>query len=523
MNLGQLRQRIIELWQDPAGRVRLLIGGGVVLAVAIAVAVGVFSQGQNYVPLFSRLDPRDASEVVARLEEEGIPYQLTGSGSTILVPENEVHRLRLQLAGEGLPSGGVVGMEVLDRFQFGATEFERRMNFLRALQGELTRTIEQIDAIDEARVHIVMPEERLFVSQRQPATAAVLVRLKPGRRLERDQVVAISRLVANSVEGLSPEDVTIVDAAGGVLSSGLEQGTDDWSVMSLQHLEITQRFQSELESSLQTLLEQVFGPGNVIARVNAQLNFDQTVVERDFFEPVDNPEALLRSVQELEEEFEGEAALGAAFPGTDTNIPIPTLPGAGMQDAQYRRNERIANYELNEIRERLVVAPGTVERLSVSVVINDQLTPEQIEAVQSTVQAAVGFDTDRNDQITVIGMPFDTTISDQLAAALEAERLAQEQAQQRMLYVYGAALGLALILFIIGLIVMRRSLARRRQDELLQERLRRAQLEEQQAALEAAAAAASDERLRKQQEIEAMVREKPDQVASVVRAWLADE
>lgn len=500
---------------------RALLVGGAVVAVTVAAIVTLLVNRNNFVPLFSRLDPREAGEIVARLEEEGIPYQLSDSGSTVLVSETDVHRLRLQLAAEGLPQGGVVGMELLDRYQFGATEFERRMNFLRALQGELTRTIEQIDAVEDARVHIVLPEERLFVSQRQPATAAVLVRLKPGRRLEREQVVAIARLVAGSVEGLAPEDVTIVDAAGVVLSNGLDFAGDDAAAISWQHLEVQERFQNQLQASIQSLLEQVFGPGNVIARVNAELNFDQSVIERNLFEPAD-AEGILRSIQELEEEFTGEAALGAAFPGTDTNIPMPTLPGAGLQDAQYNRTERTANYEVNEIRERLVIAPGTVNRLSVSVVVNEQLTPQQIASIQSTVQSAVGFDAERNDQITVIGMPFNTSVSDQLAAALEAEREAQRQAQLRQMYAYAVAGAVTLIVLIVLLIVFRRRQAERRRERLLEQRLREAQLAEQQAVLEAAAAA-NGQRVRTQQELEKIIREQPEQAASIVKAWLSEE
>jgi len=213
-----IRERVRQFWGRLGAWQRAALVSGVVLAAA-AVVVAFAARGQEYVPLFTDLQPADAGDVVARLEEDGIPYRFSGDGRTILVPGDQVHRLRLMLAAEGLPTGGVVGMEVMDQFQFGATEFERRMNRLRALQGELTRTIRQVEGVEDARVHIVLPEESLFISQRQPASAAVLVRMKPGRTLSAEQVAAITYLVAGSVEGLEPEAVTIVDSNGTVMST----------------------------------------------------------------------------------------------------------------------------------------------------------------------------------------------------------------------------------------------------------------------------------------------------------------
>ncbi|HEY8450561.1 MAG TPA: flagellar basal-body MS-ring/collar protein FliF [Bacillota bacterium] len=524
MDWNALRRRWQEWLKQPGARQRLIWIGTAAAVMAVAIAVAAALNRPGYAPLFRELDPQDAADIVARLEEQGVPYRLAEGGRTVLVPEDELHRLRLELAADGIPSGGVVGLEILDRFQFGATEFERRMNYLRALQGELTRTIRQIDAVADARVHIVVPEERLFISQQQPATAAVLVNLKPGHTLTREQVAAITRLVAGSVEGLKPEDVTVVDGRGTVLTPAGDEETAA-AQGSWQNLEVQQRFQDQLESSVQSLLEQVFGPGNVITRVSAELNFDQSVIERELFEPAD-PEGLLRSVQELEEEFTGTAAAAGGFPGTDSNIPLPTMPMNGAQDATYRRNERINNYELNEIRERLVIAPGTVRRLSVSVVINEPLSPEQVAAVRSTVEAAIGYDAARNDQITVIGMPFNTSVSEQLQAALAAEEQARQEQAERQLYVLAAGCALLLLTAAVAWWVRRRRAARQHQEEKLQERLEQLDLARQRLAAERAEAngrAADPERERAQRELETLVRQKPEQVAQIVRAWLAEE
>lgn len=512
-----LRERVQQTW----GRLGVwqraaLISAVVLVGAAVALAWG--TRGHDYAPLFSDLEPADAGAVMARLDDEAIPYRFSGDGKTILVPVDQVHRLRLMLASEGLPRGGVVGLEVMDQFQFGATEFERRMNRLRALQGELTRTIRQVEGVEDARVHIVLPEESLFVSQQQPATAAVLVRMKPGRTLDAEQVAAITYLVAGSVEGLDRDAVTIVDSNGTILSSPGTGTRLEPAAGTLTNLDLQHRFQTQLQHSVESLLEQVFGPGNVAARVTAELNFDESIIDRELFQPAD-PEGLLRSVQELEERFEGTGQPGA-IPGTDANLAIPTYPaGAAGQDASYERTEAIRNYELNEIRERIVVAPGTVRRLSVSVVINDdRLSQAQLDAVRATVAAAIGLDPDRSDQISVIGMTFDTSVADSLREALAAEQEAARQAQRNRLYAAAAAAALVLILGLVILISVRRARARRREEEVLRERLE-AEIARRQEAI-----TAEDEEFEAaRRELENLARQKPEHVAQIVRAWLVQE
>ncbi|HEX6989411.1 MAG TPA: flagellar basal-body MS-ring/collar protein FliF [Bacillota bacterium] len=512
-----VRERVQQIWgRLGAWQRAALISAAVLVAVAAAVAYG--GRGEEFAPLFSELEPADAGNVVARLDEEGVSYRFSEDGTTILVPADQVHRLRLMLAAEGLPTGGVVGMEIMDQFQFGATEFERRMNRLRALQGELTRTIREVEGVEDARVHIVLPEESLFVSQQQPASAAVLVRMKPGHTLDAEQVAAITYLVAGSVEGLDPQAVTIVDSSGAVLSSPGGGTALEPVPGTLTNLEIQQQFQQQLQQSVESLLEQVFGPGNVVARVTAELNFDESVIDRELFEPAD-PEGLLRSVQELEERFEGTGQ-PAAIPGTDANLAIPTYAAGGAnQDATYERSEAVRNFELNEIREHIVVAPGTVRRLSVSVVINDDnLSTAQIDAVRSTVAAAIGLDPGRSDQISVMGMAFDTSVADSLRESLAAEEEAARRAQRNRLYAYGAAAGLVLILGLVAWLSVRRTLRRRHEEEVLRRRL-----EAEIARRQEAVSVEDDETENARRELETLARQRPEQVAQIVRAWLVQE
>ena len=459
--LRQLPQQFLGWFRQlrPAARWTVVAAAGLALAGLLALALA--GRGQpRWEPLFTRLDPSDAAAIVGQLEEQGVPYQLAEGGRAVLVPATEVDRLRLELAAQGLPREGTVGLELMERMPMGATEFERQVQYLRGLQGELARTIGRLEGVEAARVHLVLPDDTPFVAERRPPSAAVLVQLKPGADLGPEQVRSIMHLVASAVEGLKPEDVTVVDATGRLLSAevGAAEGTD--TARADDRLEVERQFEADLQHRLQTLLEQVLGPGNVVARVNAELNFDQQVIERHLFEPpADGGEGLLRSIQELEETFTGQGVPGGV-PG-DANIPTyPQLVGG---EGEYQRTERTANYEVNEVIDRLQVAPGAVRRLSVAVVVNGQLTPERQAALRQVVAAAIGSDPQRQDQVEVVGMPFDTTVADRLQQSLEAERQAREAARRWALW---AGAGLLAALAVAALVVAwRRRAVRRAREE----------------------------------------------------------
>ncbi|ADU51091.1 flagellar M-ring protein FliF [Thermaerobacter marianensis DSM 12885] len=461
MPVTQLRQLPLQFlaWfrqLKPAARWVVVSAAGLVLAGLLALIL-VGRGNPRWEPLFTRLDPADAAAIVSQLEEKGVPYQLAQGGQAILVPGTEVDRLRLELAAQGLPREGTVGLELMDSIPMGATEFERQVQYVRGLQGELARTISRLDGVEAARVHVVLPEDSPFVGQRRPATAAVLVQLKPGASLAPEQVRSIMHLVASAVEGLKPEDVTVVDTTGRLLSAEVPPEEGQGAVVQGDRFEIERRFEQELQQSLQTLLEQVLGPGNVIARVNAELNFDQQVIERHLFQPpADGGQGILRSIQELQETFTGQG-VPVGVPG-DSNIPTyPQLVGG---TGQYQRTERTANYEINEVVDRVQVAPGAVRRLSVAVVVNGDLTPQRQQALQQAVAAAIGTDPQRQDQVEVVGMPFDTSVADRLQQSLDEERQAREQAR-RMALLAGAAVLALLALGLLVAVWRRRRAARR--------------------------------------------------------------
>jgi flagellar M-ring protein FliF len=420
LNWSNLREQILRLkerWEELPSRTRVLLGifGGGLLA-GIVIWLVLVKRGPALAPLYTDLDGRDASEIVAFLEEQKVSYKLENGGATVLVPKSDVDKLRLSLAGKGLPHSGTIGFEIFDKQGFGKTDFERRLDYVRGLQGELERTIGRMAGVDDVRVHLVIPEDRLFISQDKAASAAVLLNLKPLFAPNSAEIQSVVFLVSRAVEGLAPEDVTVVDSRGAILYP-LQNGPDpfasqDGQFHGLDTIELTREFEAELSKSVETLLYRVFGPGNAVVRVKAELDLNRQTVERRLFQPVADPEALTRSVQELEETFRGSGYPPQGSGPVDSNIPGYQIPSGDDGQSEYSRREATRNLEINEIREQTVVAPGSVKRLSVSVVINQSLDSLQVEAISEAIAAAIGYDPDRNDQITVTGIPFDTSLAD---------------------------------------------------------------------------------------------------------------
>ena len=519
--------QVRELPKQFAAWFRQLRPGARALVVAAAVAVlgGLLalaawgSRGPRFEPLFTRLDPADAAAIVAQLEEQGVPYQLAEGGQAVLVPADQVDRLRLELAAQGLPREGTVGLELMENMPMGATEFERRVQYLRGLQGELARTIGRVEGVEAARVHVVLPEDSPFVEETKPATAAVLVQLRPGVELQPEQVRSIMHLVASAVEGLKPEDVTVVDTSGRLLSAEVTPEGEQ-AAAGGDRFEVERQFEAELQHSLQTLLEQVLGPGNVIARVNAELNFDQQTIERHLFQPpADGGQGILRSIQELQETFTGQGA-PAGVPG-DTNIP--TYPQVGGGNSDYQRTQRTANYEVNEIIERVQVAPGAVRRLSVAVVVNGQLTPDRQLALQQAVAAAIGSDPQRQDQVQVVAMPFDTTMADRLEQSLQEERQAREAVRRTVELVAAAVLGLLAVVVLV--VAWRRRRAAREAVALPAGGPEGFAEPGVVTPAEAPAAGQANGRPKESsvyEQVSELVRNQPEHVAQVIRTWLSE-
>ncbi|MCL5676931.1 MAG: flagellar M-ring protein FliF, partial [Firmicutes bacterium] len=314
-----LRERWVNL--NLRQKITLLVSAG--LLVATLAMVLVYASQPDYSPLFTNLSPDDAAAIAQKLTDKKIPYKPSADGSAILVPAKQVYQARWAMAAEGLPKGGGVGFEIFNKTAIGATDFDRRVSYTRAVQGELERTFRQMPEVDNARVMIVLPEQDPFaLSDKKAARASVFLQLKPGVQLDPKQVRGVIQLVSHSVDTLKPEDVTVTDVHGRILNpADLGEGGGVDLAASAQ-LQQQKAFQLELQQSLQTLLEQVLGPGNVATRVVADLNFDTKTQDKQLFQPLASGDGVVRSLQQVEKSFSGTQAPGGAV-GTDPNQPVP--------------------------------------------------------------------------------------------------------------------------------------------------------------------------------------------------------
>ncbi|MDI3298195.1 MAG: flagellar basal-body MS-ring/collar protein FliF [Bacillota bacterium] len=503
---------------------RWLLAAVGVLALAAVVAVGLLGhRGPAMAPLFSRLQAQDAAAIVQQLQSQGVPYQLADQGQTILVPADQVYKLRLDMAAKGLPSSGVVGFESMNSLPLGSTSFQQQVAYLRALEGELTRTILQINGVAGARVHINLPQQSVFVSQQQPASAAVMVEMAPGQLLEPDQVAGIRHLVAASVPDLKPEDVVIVDQYGRSLDAGSGGQASAGPAGYAQQ----RAFEQDLQQSVTSLLQQVFGSTPVAVRVSASLDMDQRTIQNDTYSQPAGASAnggLAQSVHQLQEQFSGTGMPPGGLAGSASNLPpgasVPTYPAAGNGGTStYTQTDTTTDYLVNHIQEQIKVAPGAIQRLSVAVVVGTNLTPAQQQAVQQVVEAAVGANAQRGDVVTVLGMPFRS-----VKPAAPRQAAAPRPTLLEPPYVYALA-GALLLLLVLGAALLRAAAARRRAQARLEEmQALLARRPETTTAQPAAAVPAEPPRDGKAalERARRLALADPETAANVIRSWLSD-
>lgn len=363
-----------ETWDNARGPSRAGLIGGIVLILALALAAAWWVlRGRNAV-LFADLEPGDAAAVVAELERMKVSYRLGDDGTQILVPEEQVHAVRLKLLGSGLPMSGGIGFEVFDDAEFGMTEFAQRINFQRALQGELTRTIMSLKEVKYARVHLVLPEASLFRQSQTPPSAAVTLFLKPGAALGRAQIEGIQRLVSASVQGLAADAVTIVDRLGTTLSAVKSADEDAGSIST--RLKKKKEVEDYLTEKAARVLERTFGPGKAIVSIDVALNFDQSQTTREEVLPGTDDGALVRRRESRADDRKGADKAGAEL----------------STEVEYRLGRSV---------EQIVSTPGNIERLSIGVMVPAGTPEQELAQVEDLVAMAVGLNRVRGDAIAV--------------------------------------------------------------------------------------------------------------------------
>ncbi|MHB8068245.1 MAG: flagellar basal-body MS-ring/collar protein FliF [Desulfobaccales bacterium] len=427
--MDALRRFLLELTQKyqtlPAMQ-RLLVVAVLASGILAIGFWGFLGGSSDYGVLFSNLAPDDAAAITSKLKSKKVNYRLEAGGGTVLVPRADVYEMRLFLAGEGMPKGGGVGFEIFDRQGLGTTDFVQRLNYQRALQGELARTICGMPEVAEARVHIVTPKESLFVEEQRKSSAAVAVKLRPGRGLSAAQIDGIINLVSSSVPDLHANEVTVVDLNGRILSKPQDPLTPGG--LSTAQMTFQRQAEESLERKVQSLFDQMVGPRKSIVRVAADLDFQKIDTREESYTP--NKELIRSEQKTMERSSRGSEAAGNPDANTELskgtiNAPPPGkgpppltppvgLPAASKTSGSERQSE-LRNYEINRTLRQVVDQPGKVKRLSVAVVVDGTYkgkgntfsprTPEEMRQFTSLAKKAIGFSVDRGDQFEISSAP----------------------------------------------------------------------------------------------------------------------
>lgn len=434
---------ITQFFSSPAKARNVSI---VVVILLSAIGFGSLIYWNNrpdFQVLFSNVSQEDGGEILAKLKEKKIQYQLTGNGTTILIPRDQVYDTRITLAAEGLPKGGGVGFEVFDRTNLGTTDFVQKLNYQRALQGELSRTIKQIKEVEQARVHIVTPKVSLFVEEQKKSTASVFIKTRSGMTLGAPQVEGIVHLVASAIEGLEPGNITVVDTSGKILSKRVEAGL--MGQLTTGQLEYQRNIEEGFKKKIQGMLEEILGLSKAIARVSTEIDFQEiNIIEESY-----NPTPVIRSEQKSAEksssatggnpprEGKAEAAPDRKAPKGKTNVPAEaslkmssTLPSSPSSVSSSERKNEVRNFEISKVNRQIKNPVGSVKKISVAVIVDGTYKetagakeaktkqyiprpPEEMKSLEGIIKRAIGYDEKRGDQVELINMPLNWAIQEE--------------------------------------------------------------------------------------------------------------
>jgi flagellar M-ring protein FliF len=537
---------VTQFLSSPAKGRNLLIAIVLLLSAIGFGSLIYWNNRADYQVLFSNLSQEDGGEILAKLKEKKIQYQLINNGTTILVPRDQVYDTRISLAAEGLPKGGGVGFEVFDRTNLGTTDFVQKLNYQRALQGELSRTIKQIKEVEQARVHIVTPKESLFVEEQKKPTASVFIKTRSGMTLGPPQVEGIVHLVASAIEGLEPGNITVVDTSGKILSKRVEPGII--GQLTTGQLEYQRNIEEGLKKKIQGMLEEVLGLNKAIARVSTEIDFQEiNIVEESY-----NPSPVLRSEQKSAEksssatgtnpprEGKAETAPAGKAPRGKANVPAeaspklsPTLPSSPSSVSSSERHNEIRNFEISKVNRQIKNPVGSVKKISVAVIVDGTYKetpgakgakakeyiprpPEEMKSLEGIIKRAIGYDEKRGDQVELINLPFSWAIHEEDLKA-EKKVIWKEYVLDFYKPVVSLLLAVLFIFFVVRPLLKRKpSLPPEKVVPLLPQN-------EEPAAAEASRVAGVKKPLAIKDQILQLVEQDPSRTAGIVKTWIREK
>ncbi len=440
-----LQQQVSTFWSRQSTSQKITLIALILAAVVVVPLLITWATQPTYAVAFSGMGEEDAGEVIEKLNESSIPYKLQGTG-TIMVPQDQVYEVRLQMAREGLPQNGTVGFELFSGSTLGMTEFTQKVNYRRALEGELERTIGSLAPVEAVRVHIVTPEKTLLSSDQVPTTASIMLKLGSSRALDQAQVQSITHLVASSVEGLKPENVVVVDSLGRMLASGVGGSSEAGAAGQTDTRRAAESAAAlAVQQKAEQLLLQVLGPNRAVVQADVSLDWTQKETTSQTYEPTTT---TIRSTQKTTEEYETTGGATGGVPGAETNLPEGTDTNAtNASSSNYTRSDEVVNYEISTIQAHEIISPGSIKRITLSVLVDSVTDQTQLATLQSAVAAAVGIDETRGDKLVVENTTFDKTY---LATQTEdLEKSSQTELYWRIGEIAGAVILLFALLFYV--------------------------------------------------------------------------
>lgn len=497
----QFIQQLNTLWSKLSTIQKIVLsstaGISLVGLIGLIIWTGGSGSHKGFVTLYSNMEAEGSASVIEALKEAKVDFKIEANGATILVPTQKLYEMRMQLAKLGLPKSNNVGYEIFDKSNFGQTDFVQKLNYMRALEGELARTIETLEGVVKSRIHIVIPKPTLFTEKQKETTASIILKLHPGRRLNAQQIRGIAHVVAASVEGLKTRNITIMDVSGRLLSN--PYGEDELAERSSHQMEIKYSVEKRLENKIQSILDGVLGAGKSHARASVALDFDQ--IERTI-ETYDPESKVVRSQERNEEQL------------------------ANSPQGDRRKENNITNYEIDKTVQHVMNASGTLKKLSVSVAVdgiyktnkkgNKQYVPrtkEELDKLEDLVKTAAGYDVARGDQIVVANVRFDNEFLDKQIREMEKE---EKWARYQMFVKYGFVL-ILILLFIFFVRYLAKSIVEALNPpvpeyaNIIEEELPPEEIPEQ--------VKRSNEIM---QRVELLVKQEPTNVAQIIRTWLND-
>ncbi len=422
MPIRQIFVQLQNLFKSISLGKRIVLLTLAVGSVAAAVFLMNWAAKPVFHPLYSNLDANDAGVIISRLKDQKIPYRLSANGGTILIPEERIYEIRMVLASEGLPQGGSIGFELFDNTKLGMTEFAQNVNYQRALQGELVRTISGFEEVESCRVHIVMPEKSLFIEEEQSASASVVLKLRHGKWLSQQQVQGIVHLVSSSVSRMSPENVTVVDSNGRLLTG--RGNAAGMATLSSDQLDYQAKVERKLEDRVLSMLEKALGANRAIVRVSTALDFKQHEMTEERFLPENQ---VIRSEQTFNETAKEADPIPQGIPGIQSNLPqagAALKKTSGDENTSFAKQDRTVNYEIGKLTSHTLDPVGRIERISVAVLVDGTYqtntteagevemtyaprTPEELTQIENLVKHAVNFVAERGDKVQVVNLAFE--------------------------------------------------------------------------------------------------------------------